>query len=43
MVVFFEKEPEKPVPDLGPVGSLRNRGEGAYWYIKITCFFASPV
>jgi hypothetical protein len=22
MVVFFEKGPEKPVPDLGPMGSV---------------------
>jgi hypothetical protein len=22
MVVFFEKGPEKPVPDLGPIGSV---------------------
>jgi hypothetical protein len=42
MVVFFEKGPENPVPDLSPIGSLGNRGEGANGYLKRTCFFASP-
>jgi hypothetical protein len=42
MVVFFEKGPEKPVPDLGPVGSLSNRGEGGKWVFKDNLFLSIP-